>query len=118
MAKLTRGEPLTCITFAVDVNVAKLASLLRMVGIDTSYRNYISDPDLVGVAVQEGRIVLSKDTNLLKRKKLVYGYLVREIYPEKQLAEVVHLFGIKELLKPLSRCMCCKGLLQAVAKEH
>lgn len=115
---LLRPEPLASITFAVDVNVGKLASLLRMAGFDAFYRNYISDPELIEVAVQEKRIVLSRDTNLLKRKELVYGYLVREIHPEKQLAEVVHLFGIKEQLKPLSRCMRCNGLLQPVEKEQ
>ncbi|MBA3005625.1 MAG: Mut7-C ubiquitin/RNAse domain-containing protein [Proteobacteria bacterium] len=115
---LLRPEPLAAITFAVDVNVGKLASLLRMAGFDTFYRNYISDPELVMVAVQEGRIVLSRDTDLLKRKELVYGYLVREIYPEKQLAEVVHLFGLKDQLQPLSRCMRCNGLLQPVDKEQ
>ncbi|MBU0665512.1 MAG: Mut7-C ubiquitin/RNAse domain-containing protein [Proteobacteria bacterium] len=115
---LLRPKPLASITFAVDVNVGKLASLLRMAGFDTFYQNYISDPELVEVAVQEGRIALSKDKNILKRKELVYGYLVREIYPEKQLAEVIHLFGIKEQLKPLSRCMRCNGLLQTVAKEQ
>ncbi|MCX5870197.1 MAG: hypothetical protein NTY00_06120 [Deltaproteobacteria bacterium] len=115
---LMRPEPLAGITFAVDVNVGKLASLLRMAGFDTFYQNYISDPELIEVAVQEKRIVLSRDKDLLKRKELVFGYLVREIYPEKQLAEVVHLFGIKEQMKPLSRCMRCNGLLQAVEKEQ
>lgn len=115
---LLRPEPLAGISFAVDVNVGKLASLLRMAGLDTFYRNYIADPELIEVAVREGRIVLSRDKDLLKRKELVFGYLVREIYPEKQLAEVVHLFGLKDQLRPLSRCMRCNGLLQPVAKEQ
>ncbi len=115
---LLRPEPLTAITFAVDVNVGKLAGLLRMAGFDTFYRNYISDPALIEVAGQEQRIVLSRDKDLLKRKELVFGYLVREIYPAKQLAEVIHLFGLKEQVRPLSRCMRCNGLLQVVAKEQ
>ncbi len=40
---------------------------------------------------------LTPPKDLLKRKELVFGYLVREIHPEKQLAEGVHLFGIKEV---------------------
>jgi uncharacterized protein with PIN domain len=115
---LLRPEPLAGITFAVDVNVGKLASLLRMAGFDTFYQNYISDGELIEVAVQEKRIVLSRDKDLLKRKELLFGYLVRESCPEKQLAEVVHLFGIKEQLQPLSRCMRCNGLLQPVEKEQ
>lgn len=115
---LLRPEPLVAITFAVDVNVGKLAGLLRMAGFDIFYRNYISDPALIEVAGQEQRIVLSRDKDLLKRKELVFGYLVREIYPEKQLAEVIHLFGLQEQVRPLSRCMRCNGPLQVVAKEQ
>ncbi len=65
------------------MNVGKLATLLRMAGFDTFYQNYISDPELIEVAVREKRILLSKDRDLLKRKEVVFGYLVREIYPEK-----------------------------------
>jgi len=115
---LLRTEPLPGVTFAVDMNVGKLATLLRMAGFDTLYRNDISDPELVEVAVREKRILLSKDTDLLKRKGVVFGHLVREIQPERQLAEIVQLFGLKEQFKPLSRCLRCNGLLQPVAKEE
>ncbi|MDP2756563.1 MAG: Mut7-C RNAse domain-containing protein [Desulfurivibrionaceae bacterium] len=113
-----RPIPLPGITFAVDMNVGKLATLLRMAGFDTLYRNEIADPDLVAVAVREKRILLSKDTDLLKRKEVVFGYLVRKIQPEKQLTEIVHLFGIREQFKPLSRCLRCNALLQPVEKRQ
>jgi hypothetical protein len=115
---LLRPEVLGAVTFAVDMNVGKLATLLRMAGFDTFYRNDIFDPDLIEVALREKRILLSKDTDLLKRKEVVFGYLVREIHPEKQLAEVVHLYGIKEQFKPLSRCLRCNGVLQPSAKQE
>ena len=115
---LLRPEVLATIAFAVDMNVGKLATLLRMAGFDTFYSNDISDPDLIGVALREKRILLSKDTNLLKRKEVVFGYLVREIHPEKQLAEIVHLYGIKEQFRPLSRCLRCNGVLQPVGKQQ
>lgn len=115
---LLRPEPLPGIAFAVDMNVGKLATLLRMAGFDSFYRNEIADPDLVAVAVREKRILLSKDMDLLKRKEVVFGYLVREIHPEQQLAEIVRLFGIKEQFKPLSRCLRCNGLLQPVGKQQ
>ncbi|MDG4476177.1 Mut7-C RNAse domain-containing protein [Thiovibrio frasassiensis] len=115
---LLRPVPLPSVAFAVDMNVGKLATLLRMAGFDTFYHNDIADPDLVALALREQRILLSKDTDLLKRKEVVFGYLVREIYPEDQLAEVVHLFGLKDQLKPLSRCLRCNGMLQPVAKQQ
>lgn len=115
---LLRPEPLPGITFAVDMNVGKLATLLRMAGFDTFYRNEISDPELIEAAVRERRILLSKDKDLLKRKEVIFGYLVREIQPERQLAEIVQLFGLKGQFKPLSRCLRCNGLLQPVGKEE
>lgn len=89
-----------------------------MTGFDTFYRNEIADPDLVAVAVREKRILLSKDTDLLKRKRVVFGSLVREIQPERQLTEIVHLLGIREQFKPLSRCLRCNALLQPVEKRQ
>jgi len=113
---LLRPKPLPGVAFAVDMNVGKLATLLRMAGFDTFFRNDISDPELVEAAVREKRILLSKDMDLLKRKEVAFGYLVREIDPEQQLAEIVRLFGIKKQFKPLSRCLRCNGLLQPVEK--
>lgn len=115
---LLRPDPLAAIAFAVDMNVGKLATLLRMAGFDTFSRNDISDPELLEIAVREKRILLSKDRDLLKCKKVVFGCLVREIHPERQLAEIVHLFGIKEQCNPLSRCLRCNGLLQPVDKQE
>jgi hypothetical protein len=89
-----------------------------MAGFDTFYQNYISDPELAEVAVREKRILLSKDKDLLKRKEVEFGYLVREIHPGKQLAEIVHLFGLRDQFKPLSRCLSCNGLLQPVEKQE
>lgn len=115
---LLRPVPLSSLRFAVDANAGRLAGLLRMAGFDAFYRNDISDPDLARLAVQDGRVVLSRDKNLFKRKELVFGYLVRESCPEKQLSEVVHLFGLKQLFQPFSRCMHCNGLLQPVDKKE
>lgn len=44
---LLRPIPLPGVTFAVDMNVGKLATLLRMAGFDTLYRNEIADPTLL-----------------------------------------------------------------------
>ncbi len=63
-------------------------------------------------------MLLSKDMDLLKRKEVVFGHLVREIYPERQLAEIVHLFGLKEQFEPLCRCPRCNRVLQPVGKQQ
>ncbi len=104
--------------FAVDANVGKLASLLRMAGLDTLYDPGLDDGQLAGRAVAEGRIVLTRDRALLMRGIIDHGHLIRECRPVRQLLEVVELYGLKDELAPLSRCLVCNTLLQPVAKDE
>lgn len=115
---LLRPRPLTHIGFVVDVNVGKLATLLRMIGIDTLYYPNASDTRLAEVTAASGRVLLTKDKELLKRKRIEFGRLVREIQPERQLIEVVALFGLLGEVRPFSRCLGCnEGVLEPVEKE-
>lgn len=116
-ATILRPSPLEKIRFVVDVNVGKLANLLRMAGFDTVYRNSLIDVDLADIADKEKRILLTKDRNLLKRKKVVFGHLVREIHPLRQFSEIINLFRLAKEVRPFSRCLLCNSLLKPVAKE-
>lgn len=113
---LLRPNPFQRVRFVVDVNVGKLASLLRMLGLDTYYRNGIDDAEIAAVAEHESRVVLTKDIALLKRKRIVFGRLVRERLPDRQLAEVVRFFGLAGPFRLFSRCLRCNTPLAPVAK--
>jgi len=115
---ILRPQPLQDIRFVVDVNVGKLASLLRMAGIDTVYENSLTDTELAGIAAGDNRILLTRDCRLLQRKIVEFGHLVRSENPARQLAEVLHLYGLAGKLKPFSRCLRCNGILEPVAKER
>jgi uncharacterized protein len=67
-----RGKPSP--RFIVDVNLGKLARLLRMLGFDAKYGNDYTDHEVAGLAEKEGRIVLSRDRRLLRFKAIVHGY--------------------------------------------
>lgn len=54
-----RPQPLRLIRFVVDVNPGRLATLLRLVGFDTLYRNDYGDAELADISVNEHRILLS-----------------------------------------------------------
>lgn len=114
---ILRPEALVGISFVVDVNVGKLAQFLRMLGFDTVYRNDIRNGKLADIAALEKRILLTRDTSLLKRKVVTHGYLLREQDPTRQLVEVVRLYDLGNRIKPLTRCIPCNGLLVPVAKE-
>jgi hypothetical protein len=111
-----RPQAYAHVSFVVDVNVGKLASLLRVLGVDTCYRSDFGDEDIAAVAERESRIVLTKDIALLKRKRIRYGRLVRARLPDRQLAEVVRFFGLTESVALFSRCLRCNTLLEPVAK--
>jgi uncharacterized protein with PIN domain len=112
-----RPEPLAAISFAVDANVGKLAVLLRMAGFDTRYHADFSDSALARTAAADKRILLTRDRNLLKRKNVVFGHLIREMEPWQQLLEVVRLYQLADMLQPFCRCLRCNTLLVPVAKE-
>ena len=112
-----RPEPLAACTFLVDVNVGRLAGLLRMAGIDAEAGVPGTAGDvLLRRAVDERRILLTRNRDLLRHRILVFGRLVRSQDPNEQLAEVIHLYRLQDALRPFTRCIACNGLLAEVDK--
>ena len=107
------GEP----RFVLDAHLGTLAGLLRMLGFDTLYRNDYDDADLARISAEEGRILLTRDRGLLKRRQVVHGYHVWATNPEAQIAEVLRRFDLAGRVQPFSRCLRCNGPLTPVAKE-
>lgn len=114
---ILRPEPLKDIRFIADVNVGRLAILLRMTGMDTAYKNSHSDAELAEMSNAEKRILLTKDKRLLRRSKVMFGHLVRETSPKRQLIEVVRLFNLAGRLSPFTRCLVCNDILKPIKKE-
>ena len=112
-----RPTPLAEAAFSVDVNVGKLARLLRMAGIDTWYDPRLTEEELAVASARHGRILLSRNRDLLQRKCITWGRLVRAEMPEEQLTEIISLYGLHRHLAPFSRCLECNALLQPVDKS-
>jgi len=114
---LLRPDPFAEPVFMVDINVGKLARLLRMAGIDTWYDPELAEAELARQAAAHDRILLSRNRDLLRRKIITWGHLVRAGQPEEQLLEVISLYGLQERLAPFSRCLECNTLLLPVEKS-
>jgi hypothetical protein len=99
------------------VHLGKLAGYLRMLGFDTLYRNDYDDPTLARISVEEDRILLTCDRQLLMRKHIIYGYFVRSRDPQQQLLEILTHFDLVNKQHPFTRCINCNGKIQAVGKE-
>jgi uncharacterized protein len=112
-----RPAPLRITKFVLDVHLGRLASLLRLVGFDSLYRNDFDDPELAQLSRDEKRILLTRDRNLLKRNIVTHGYFVRSNLPRDQLSEVIHRMDLYNSLQPFKRCMRCNGVLNPIEKD-
>ncbi len=113
-----REAPLRRLAFVVDVNLGKLARRLRLLGFDTLFSNAYRDPEIVQIAAEQRRIVLTRDRRLLHARAVTHGYWVRAVLPARQLAEVVRRFDLAGHIRPFARCADCNGEIEPVAKQR
>ena len=113
-----RPIPLECIKFIADVNVIRLGRLLILSGFDVDYSPVYSDEKIANIASREDRIVLTRDTGLLKRKKIVFARRIKASRPYDQLVETIDFFGLKNLISFFSRCTQCNARLVPTDKKE
>jgi hypothetical protein len=102
--------------FLLDVHLGSLARRMRLVGLDTAYRNDADDDELVTQAIAERRVLLTQDRGLLRRRALPHGAYVHGDRADGQLADVLDRFAPP--LTPWTRCPSCNGALETVAKDE
>jgi uncharacterized protein with PIN domain len=104
------------VAFVLDVHLGRLARYLRLAGLDVRYTNDASDEELAAVSAADGRILLTRDVGLLKRRAVALGYFVRSTMPKTQFVEVLRRFDPLPL-DPFTRCLTCGGELWPVDKQ-
>lgn len=107
--------------FIVDNNVGRLAGPLRALGYDTVFINPIDDGELVHIARREERVVLTKDTGILRRRLITSGE-VTALYIEgddwrAQLRQVVREYGL-ETRPQFTRCIACNTPLEKRTRDE
>lgn len=110
-------QPLREPRFVLDVHLGRLASYLRLLGFDALYRNGFRDEDLLALARDEHRIVLTRDTGLLKRAELTHGAFVHATDPRRQLREVIDRFQLEARIAPFTRCARCNARVEPIAAD-
>lgn len=98
--------------------LGRLSKWLRIMGVDCEYTREEDDEKIAERALEEGRVLLSRDTGLLKRKRLGEHLLVESDHLERQLIQVLSVFKIDPLEKAFRRCVRCNALLQKVTPEQ
>ncbi|MCD6205042.1 MAG: Mut7-C ubiquitin/RNAse domain-containing protein [Candidatus Marinimicrobia bacterium] len=112
-----RPKPLRNNRFIADVNLGKLARMLRLLGFDTLYQNNYTDTEIIRIAAKEKRIILTRDRGILKHHAVTHGYWIRNHLPERQLTEIIEYFHLQNCIAPFIRCSICNGLLHPVDKK-
>jgi uncharacterized protein with PIN domain len=109
-----RDRPLRVSRFVADAHLGGLARLLRMCGFDTLYENNFADAEIARIAAAAGRIVLTRDRELLKRREITHGCYVHALKPAQQLQEIVARLDLAGSAQPFSLCLHCNVPLHPV----
>jgi uncharacterized protein with PIN domain len=103
--------------FIIDHNVGKLVRWLRMLGFDSLFFNREDDSDMVKQALAEGRIILTRDTGIMKRRVIIQrrlkAILIKSEEPEKQIRQLMAELDIRDRSRPFTLCLECNRPLVA-----
>ena len=107
--------------FVVDAMLGKLAKKLRLFGFDTLYSSSMDDDEIIKLAKNENRILITKDVPLsqkAKKKQIVHVQITKadEIDQFLEINERANL-GKCLVSGNNSRCSVCNGDLQYIEKN-
>jgi uncharacterized protein with PIN domain len=102
--------------FAVDKMLGRLATWLRLIGLDTIYDRDLSGQALLRHARSEGRTVLTRDRRLLKRPPPPTVVLITSDHFRDQVRRVVDAFNLDPLACLFSRCTRCNTPLIGIPR--
>ena len=103
--------------FLADAMVGRLARWLRILGYDAEYFPG-EDDALLRKAWQENRVLLTRDTRLLRRRRLPPHLFIRSDHVQQQLQQVVAELHLDPAAPPARRCLCCNATLEPRRKAE
>ena len=107
--------------FLLDGMLGKLTRWLRLFGFDAKYSRALSDEELINQALEEKRILLTRDLDLHRRakRKGAETLLIESRSEAEELAEIAVCLGMELKVEPAeSRCPKCDAPLRQVEKEE
>ena len=104
--------------FIADEMLGRLAKWLRICGYDTSYFRHVRDSELLRISVAEKRLLLTRDTLLIRRRGLKNFLFISYDEPVEQIKQVIRELNISYHSEPFTRCIMCNNLLEAYTREE
>ena len=110
------------IKFFADNNVGKLAKWLRMMGYDTRFFNGSDDSHMIAIALAEDRVILTRDTQIMRRRVVTSGQLkailIQTDEPERQMRQVIDSLNLDCQFRPFTICLECNQPLVPRTREQ
>jgi uncharacterized protein with PIN domain len=107
--------------FVIDGMLGKLARWLRMMGHNVKYSTNMDDFQLLALAKNEHRTLLTRDFELYQHAiaKGLDAFYVEGGTEEERLAELARRYGFRlEIDMSVSRCPKCNTTVQRIPKEE
>jgi len=96
--------------FIADAMLGSLAKRLRLLGYDVLYDPALEDNDILRLALEQGRVILTRDTGLSSRPLAHNHILIKSDLADEQVRQVLDTFPLPAGA-PLTRCSVCNGML-------
>jgi len=106
----------------VDENAGKLVKLLRLIGYDTLFFTGENDTLLVKKALGEDRIILTRDTYIIRRRLVTGGrvkaLLIQSDDVDEQIEQVTRELKLDSDSQPFTICLECNQPLFKRTREE
>ncbi|HYD77332.1 Mut7-C RNAse domain-containing protein [Ramlibacter sp.] len=103
--------------FAADAMLARLARWLRVIGWDTTLDPALPDPELVRLADEQARLLLTRDRHLLRELRPRRALRIEHDDPLLQLSQVVSVLDLNAPPELFTRCTVCNTPLSPPLPE-
>jgi uncharacterized protein with PIN domain len=103
--------------FIADVMLGRLAKRLRLLGFDVLYDHTFDDNEIIRLSLEEGRVILTRDTGLAARPLASRNIYVMSDAVQEQVEQVLAAVPDKTMT-PLTRCSACNQQLSAAVKQE
>ncbi len=111
------GQPGGSPRFVADTMLGRLATWLRILGYDAEYARG-EDAALVQRARETGRILLTRDSGLLRRRGLPPHLFVHSDHVSEQLRQVIQAFHLTPAGPRAARCPRCNAVVEPRTKAE
>jgi len=91
-------------------------------GYDTLFFNGSDDSGMIAIALAEDRVILTRDTQIIKRRVVTSGrlkaILIQSDEPERQMRQVINTLNLDWQSKPFTICLECNQPLVERSKQQ